>query len=204
MRKIAFISILFLLTFSNTHIKAQNSNYRWCLGIYMNGINFNVNRYNVQFPALSDWQGKHQMIPSAFSVGRFISPSFNVVGTFASNKFDVWLRDEWKYMTWLRTDIFWDADASLEYKFANGYILKESSLFTPYAYAGIGIVNFNQTAYVMELIGIGTDLWVSPTLALNVHGSANIVKNSDNFLQLSAGIKYRFGHAVLRKGGCAF
>ena len=193
MRKITILAIISLLVFTSTNIKAQNSDHRWAIGVYMNWIDFDVSSTDFKFPTPGDFQGKNQMIPSAFSLGRFISPSFNIVGKFSTNKFDVWQKDEWKYMRWLRTDKFWDADASIEYKFANGYILKETSWFSPYAYVGIGLANFNKTSYFKEVVGLGTDLWVIPSLALNVHGSADILNSSDNYLHLSAGVKFRFG-----------
>ena len=192
MRKFTILAIISLLAFSNTTVKAQNSDHRWALGVYMNWIDFNIDRTNIKLPSTSDFQGKNQMIPSRFSAGRFISPTFNIVGSFSTNKFDVWQADEYKYMRWLRTDKFWDADASIEYKFANGHFMKESSWFSPYIYAGLGVANLNKTTYVKEVIGAGADFWVIPSLALNTHLSGDILNSCDNYLHFSAGLKFRF------------
>lgn len=185
MRKFTILAIIALLAFTTTKIKAQNTDHRWAIGVGMNWIAFNK----------ADFQGKHQMIPSAFSVGRFISPSFNVVGAFTVNKFDVWQADEFKYMRWLRNDKFWDADATLEYKFANGKILSETSWFDPYIYAGGGFTNFNNTTYAKGLVGVGSNFWVLPFLGLNAHLSYDKIFANDKYLHLGAGIKFRFGKA---------
>ena len=194
MRKFTILVIISLLALINTNIKAQNSDHRWALGVYMNWVDFNIDRHHIKFPVKHDWSGKNQMIPSKFSLERFISPSFNIAGAFSANKLDIQNTNEYKYV-WkkISTDKFWDADASIEYKFANGYILKESSWFAPYAYAGFGVTNVDNTTYTKQVTGIGADFWVLPYLGLNIHGSSDIVINRDNYLHIGVGIKFRFG-----------
>jgi OmpA-OmpF porin, OOP family len=192
MRKFTFLALISLLVFTNTNVKAQNSDHHWAIGVYMNWVDFSLTKNNLLFPAIGDWQGKNQMIPSTFSLGRFISPSFNVVGALSTNKFHLQSMNE-HFGYNLSTDKFWDADASLEYKFANGYILKESSWFAPYAYVGLGASNFDKTTHFKEVAGLGADFWILPVLALNAHGSANIIQKNHDYLQLVAGIKFRFG-----------
>lgn len=194
MRKITVLALISLLAFTTTQIKAQNSDHRWALGIYGNWINFNDNK----IPELKfrDFQGKKQMIPSAYSAGRFISPSLNVVAAFSTNKFDIADLSSYKWMRWLRDDKdFWDADASLQYNFANGYILPESSWFTPYVYGGVGVANYLKTSYFKEVVGVGADIWLLHFLALNVHGSADILNSGDSYLHLFTGLKVRFGNS---------
>jgi OmpA-OmpF porin, OOP family len=194
MKKIKLLAIISLLAFTCTNIKAQNSDHRWAIGVYGNWINFDVS-HQITSLRLREFQGKKQMIPSAYSLGRFISPSLNVVGAFSTNKFDIWHADEFKYMRWLRTNEFWDADASIEYKFANGYILKESSWFAPYVYGGVGVANYNKTSYFKEVVGVGADFWILHFLALNVHGSADVLNSGDSYIHLFTGLKVRFGGA---------
>ena len=196
MRKFTILAIISLLAFNTTNIKAQNSDHRWAIGVYMNWVDFNIDRYYIKFPVKEDWSGKNQMIPSKFSLGRFISPSFNVVGTFAVNKLDIQKTNDYEHV-WkkISTDKFWDANAITEYKFANGYILKETSWFSPYAYTGFGLTNVDNKTYAKQVTGLGADFWVLPYLGVNIHGSGDILFNRDNFLQMCTGIKFRFGGA---------
>lgn len=194
MQKFTFLALISLVAFISTNIKAQNSDHRWAIGVYMNWVDFNINRDQLKIPAVKDWSGKGQMIPSKFSLGRFISPSFNIVGAFSANKLDKQLQNNyvsvWKK---INSDKFWDADVSIEYKFANGYILRESSWFAPYAYAGLGLTNVDNSSYAKQLIGFGVNFWVLPYLGINMHESLDILNNRDNYLHFGAGVKFRFG-----------
>lgn len=194
MRKFTLLALISIMAFISTSIKAQNSDHRWAMGVYVNWVDFNIDRHHIKFPAKDDWSGKNQMIPSKFSLGRFISPSFNVVGAFSANKLDMQRVNDYEFV-WkkISTEKFWDADASIEYKFANGYLLKETSWFAPYVYAGFGITNVDKTTYTKQVTGVGADFWVLPYLGINVHGSSDIVIRRDNYLHMGAGIKFRFG-----------
>jgi OmpA-OmpF porin, OOP family len=194
MRKFTLLAVVSLVVFFNTNIIAQNSDHRWALGVYVNWLDFNLEIHHIKIPTVKDWSGKHQMIPSKFSLGRFISPSFNVVGTFSTNKLDIQRTNDYEFV-WkkISTDKFWDADVSIAYKFANGYILKESSWFAPYVYTGVGLTNVDNITYTKQVSGLGIDFWVLPYLSLNVHGSANLLVHRDNALQLGTGFKLRFG-----------
>lgn len=192
MRKFTILAVVIIMALVNTNIKAQNSDHRWALGVYMNWADFNV----VHLPVgdvftKANWQGKDQMIPSKFSLGRFISPSFNISGAFSTNKLE--LPKMASLGQPLSTDAFWDADANLEYKFANGYLMKESSWFDPYVYAGFGVSNIDDKTYAKQQTGAGMNFWLLPYLGLNFHGSYDLVFDRENYAHYAAGIKVRFG-----------
>jgi OmpA-OmpF porin, OOP family len=209
MRKITLIAIIAILAIFSTNIKAQNTDHRWALGVYMNWVDYNMVHYSFANQIKqTNWQGPDQMIPSKFSVGRFISPSFNVVGAFASNRLEL---DKMSALGQeLGSNKFWDADANLEYKFANGYILKETSWFDPYVYAGFGVSNVwgpsmkKSTAeasgpaskglsFAKQVTGVGFNFWVLPYLGLNFHAQYDYVFDRDDYAHYAAGIKFRFG-----------
>ena len=194
MRKFTILAIISLLAFNTSHTQAQNSDHRWAIGVYMNWVDFNINRDQLKIPVVKDWSGKDQMIPSKFSLVRFISPSFNIAGAFSANKLDKQRQNNY-FLVWkkINSDKFWDADASIEYKFANGYLLKASSWFAPYAYAGLGLTNVDNASYLKQLIGLGANFWVLPYLGINIHESLDMLNNRDNYLHFGAGVKFRFG-----------
>lgn len=195
MRKITVLAIISILAFANTNLKAQNSDHPWAIGVYMNWVDFNVVHMPVadQFTN-ANWQGKDvKMIPSKFTIGRSLSPSFNLVAAFSINKLELAKMESLGQP--LKNNKFWDADATLEYKLANGYILKESSWFDPYAYVGFGVTNLNEVAYLKQVTGVGFNFWVLPNLGLNFHGSYDFLFERDDYAHYAAGLKLRLGAA---------
>jgi len=208
MRKITLVAIISILAIFNTNIKAQNTDHRWSLGVGMNWVDYNMVHYSLSDQLTqANWQGPDQMIPSKFTLGRFISPSFNVVGAFADNKLQ--LEKMKKLNQPLGSNKFWDADLNLEYKFANGYILKETSRFDPYIYVGFGITNmwgssmkksFGEStdaskglSFAKQVTGVGINYWVLPYLGVNFHAQYDYIMDRDDYAHYGAGIKFRFG-----------
>lgn len=195
MRKITMLAIIFVLAFINTNVKAQNSDHPWAIGVYMNWVDFNTVHLPVadQFTH-ANWQGKdNKMIPSKFTIGRSVSPSFNIVTAFSINRLE--LPKMASLGQPLKNNKFWDADATLEYKFANGYMMKEDSWFDPYAFVGFGVTNLSDVSYLKQVTGLGFNFWVLPNVALNFHGSYDFIFDRDDYGHYAAGIKVRMGGA---------
>ena len=201
MKKLTFLSIIVLLmaTFS---VPAQNSDYRWAVGLNWNWVDFHTVHRPVsdQFK-YTKWQG--YPFPSALTAGRYLNPSFNVLGEFGISKLET------KTMSDLGQPLsdskIWTGDLDLAYKFANGYILKESSWFDPYIYLGFGATNIkdagtSKNTYLKQVTGVGFNFWVLEKVGLNFQGSYDYLmspklnnKKRDDYMHYTLGVKFRLG-----------
>ena len=204
MKRFTFLTLIALIAVS-FNLRAQNTDYRWAFGINWQYEDFNAAQ--LKFPEqfqYTKWQGYH--FPSAISIGRSINPSFNVIGQFGISKL------EYARMASLgqplSSDKFWTGDLNLAYKFANGYMMKESSWFDPYIYLGIGASSIkdesvtNGTTYLKQVTGVGFNFWLTEKVALNFQGAYDYVlapklsttgERRESYLHYTFGIKFRFG-----------
>lgn len=195
---VAFIAV-------SLNLRAQNTDYRWAFGINWQYEDFNV--VQLKFPdqfKYAKWQG--YSFPSAISVGRSINPSFNVFGQFGISKLE---HDRMLSLGQpLSSDKFWTGDLNLAYKFANGYIMKESSWFDPYIYLGLGASSIkdkavtNGTTYFKQVTGVGFNFWLTEKIALNFQAALDNVlapklsttdSKRENYAHYTFGVKFRFG-----------
>jgi outer membrane protein OmpA-like peptidoglycan-associated protein len=82
-------------------------------------------------------------------------------------------------------------DLALQYKFANGYILKEDSWFDPYLFVGIGNhILFNDIHYLNVNGGLGFNFWFNEVLGAYVQSSYNYI-NPQNYFHHQLGLRFR-------------
>ncbi len=204
MKKFTFFAIIVIIA-SSFSLRAQNTTYRWAVGLNWQFEDFNSVHLSVpdQFK-YTKWQG--YKFPSAISVGRNINPSFNVFGQFGISKLEM---DRMKDLGQeLSSDKFWTGDINIAYKLANGYIMKETSWFDPYVYLGFGAASIkdldatNGTSYIKQVTGVGFNFWLTETVGLNVQGAYDYMitpklstteAKRDDYMHYTLGIKYRFG-----------
>ena len=178
MKKLTFlvIVVLFLTSFQ---LPAQNSTHKWTVGIEWNWEDFHTVQRD--FPdqfKYTRWQG--YKFPSAITVGRYLNPSFNLLGEFGLSKLELPSMAEPLVNQPLSSDKFWTGDIDLAYKFANGYILKEDCWFDPYIYLGAGASSIkdqgaDKTTYFKGVGGLGINIWPLHWLGLNVQGAYDYV-----------------------------
>jgi len=204
MKKITFLAIIVLLA-ASFNLHAQNTDYKWAVGLNWQYEDFNT--VKLKFPdqfKYTKWQGYH--FPSAISVGRSINPSFNVFGQFGISKLEY---DRMLSIGQpLSSNKFWTGDLNIAYKFANGYIMKESSWFDPYIYLGLGASSIkdkavtNGTTYLKQVTGVGFNFWLTEKVGLNFQAALDNVltpklsttnAKRDNYAHFTFGVKFRFG-----------
>lgn len=203
MKKIAILAIIALIA-SSFSLRAQNTDYKWALGINWQYEDFQT--VHLLIPdkfTTTQWQG--YPIPSALSVGRNLNRSFNVFGQFGISKLDYDLMNGLDQP--LSSDKFWTGDFNLAYKFANGYMLKESCWFDPYLYLGLGASNIqdldaDQTTYLKTVYGIGLNFWLTEKVGLNFQAAYDYMPTRDlpttaykydSYAHYTFGVKVRFG-----------
>lgn len=163
-------------------LSAQNAFHRWGFGVGY---------------AFRDFQGIPNGEPNqsdlfdnpAFRLhlGRYLNPSLDVaLATTIRPKGGEGIRD------------LVDADLSLQYKFNNGYLLKETAAIGPYLFGGIGmnaldLGNFSPNAYAP--IGVGIKLWGSEpaTIDINTAYKADLSGNLQDYFTVNAGVILNFG-----------
>lgn len=197
MKKLLLLILLF--TALSTANYAQNAENRWAVGVYVNWADFNFPKrsFTDQLTHMN-WQGMNgEFLPSKVSLGYFINPSFTVEASAA------WLRLENKTMMGiigkeLTYRNFRTYDVSLQYKLANGYILKEDSKFDPYVYLGFGFVDMDRGQYIHDkpfhkwTTGVGITYWTCKHWGVNFNANYAAQSNYYDFMHYSLGLKYRF------------
>jgi OOP family OmpA-OmpF porin len=212
MKKFTFLAVIALIA-ASFNLRAQNSTYKWAIGVNWMFQDFNVVHLSVneQFQ-YTKWQG--YKFPSALSVGRSLNPSFNLFGQFGVSQLE---KDRMESIGQpLSNDKFWTADLNIAYKFANGYILKESCWFDPYIYLGLGASSIkdldatNGTTYMKQVTGVGFNFWLTENVGLNFQGAYNYMitpklsttnAKRDDYMGYTMGVKFRFGAKDTDKDG---
>ncbi|MHC1706397.1 MAG: OmpA family protein [Bacteroidales bacterium] len=197
MKKIVLLFLL--LTAVSFSTISQNAENRWAVGAYVNWADFN-------FPKMSfsdqlthmNWQGMNgEFLPSKFSLGYFINPSFTIEATTA------WLRLENEKFAdivgeALDSKTFFTYDLSLQYKLANGYILKEGTKLDPYFYLGFGFVDMDKGKFIHDMpfhkwtTGAGLNYWFYKNWAVNFNANYSAMSDYTDFMHYSLGVKFRF------------
>jgi OmpA-OmpF porin, OOP family len=204
MKKFTLLAVIALIA-ASMNLKAQNTDYRWAFGINWQFQDFNAVHLSVpdQFQ-YTKWQG--YKFPSALSIGRNLNRSFNLFAQFGVSQLEY---DRMKSIGQeLSDDMFWTGDLNLAYKFANGYMMKESSWFDPYIFVGIGASSIkdldatNSTTYLKQSTGLGLNFWLTENVGLNVAGAYDYIitpklsttdAKRDDYMHYTFGLKFRFG-----------
>lgn len=107
------------------------------------------------------------------------------------------------YSSLNKRNFFLDADLTLKYSFANGYLLKEKCWFDPYLFVGGGLNYWNNIKGNVEG-GFGINFWFVPQFGIYVQESYNYlpgktVKPVDinmrpSYLHHAIGVVARFGN----------
>ncbi|MFK8039011.1 MAG: OmpA family protein [Crocinitomicaceae bacterium] len=122
MKKI-FLAATFLLGGTLTYSYAQNSSQDIAIGLQFGTIEYKGDLGN-EFFKFSD--GVHPSI--GLNLSKYVTPSFDLMGKVRHGVLD---RNSF-------SNKLYDFNILAKYKFNNGYLLKEESMFAPYVFLGIG------------------------------------------------------------------
>ncbi len=203
MRKTLLLLTMTALTVASF---AQNAKNRWNVGAGVAFTDF-VNPINGQYLMLERYKGAFNA-----NIQRYLGKSFDGRVNFtygsiyypydnASSSGNTRVPDPIKKgdMSYLSAEM-WDLGANLVYKFANGYIMKENAVFSPYIYSGVGANLINS---VGVLGGAGTDN-VNPYIPVGVGFKYDISDNWNAALETSynfaLGESYSYTKSAVRLG----
>ncbi|MCX6269974.1 MAG: OmpA family protein [Bacteroidetes bacterium] len=200
MKKTVLLIVLMAATLSGSY--SQDTKNPWAVGAYVNWADFN-------FPKLTfadqlthmNWQGPQ---PLMLSFGYSIIPSFTVEASASMLSLET---EKFKdiYGAALTDKKFFTYDLSVQYKFANGYLLKEDSKIDPYIYVGLGQTNMDKAKdffdypYVKWTTGAGVNYWFLEHWGVNLHMNYAAQGDYRDFLHGALGVKYRFAHMCCKK-----
>ncbi len=172
--------------------QAQYTERPWLIGVSTNYVDFNAVEQSVgdQFTD-SDWMGK--TLPGMIRVGRNLNKSFNASALFATVKTEPGKMNLIPLERNIASDQFYKLGVQLEYKFANDYILKESSWFDPYVFLGMNGSAIDDLTYLSSSMGVGFNIWFIDPLGINFQGSYDYNYDFNDYMHYSAGIVFRFG-----------
>lgn len=184
--------LILLIAFSAIVVHAQNSDRPWLIGISTNYVDFEA----VEMPfgdQLTDanWMGK--TLPSQLKIARLLNKSFVLGAEFSTITLEADKLNEIPTETFVTTDNFWRVGGQFEYKFANGYLLKEDARVDPYIFLGAYGSNINEKTYFTQSTGLGLNVWLNDWLGLNAEGSYDYNFDWNDYLHYSLGVVFRVG-----------
>lgn len=179
-----------LLLFAIIAITAfgQSSRYPFAVGLGANFPDFRGARYSFG-EYLTDVYWEHKGPPIKLSFGYNLSPSFNLELSGNYCKGDNVTAD-------LDFDpVIWDVDLNLQYRFSNGYIMKEDNWFDPYLLIGPQVSHFDEETYFSVDYGLGINAWFAKNVGVYGQAAYDLTFGGPGYYHFAFGLKYRFNPA---------
>lgn len=168
-------------------LQAQSSKYPLAFGVGVNFPDFRGARSSFG-DYFTDVYWEHKGPPLRASFGINLIPSLNIElsGNYAKGDNIIVNQPEGEEI------MFFDVDLNLQYRFANGYILKESSWWDPYLLVGPEWSHSNEKTYFAIDGGLGMNFWFIKHLAVFGQAAYDYVIDGDDYYHFAFGLKYRF------------
>ncbi len=195
-------SILFLVLFVAFALSAhtQNKTQPWLVGVSTNFADFHVVKMSFSDQMTdANWMGN--TIVSQLKVGRLLSKEIVFSAEVSMINLETDKLNSWGYIEKqiTKTNDMWRFQGQFEYKFANGYLLKESSMFDPYVFLGVNGTQIDKATYLAQSTGLGFNIWVTDWLAVNAEASYDYVFDFNDYMHYSFGIASRFGKKAAKE-----
>lgn len=192
------ILVLIIVLMVGMLANGQNSRYPWMIGAGTHWADFWAVPMTLQDQLhYTHWQNK--VIPSHLTLSRNLSKSFNLQLAGGLMKLETdemppfLVPEKVSANDW--DEAYWDAEAALQYKFANGYILKEECVFDPYLFLGFGVASINSNTYATQSTGIGLNIWPFKQFGIGFTGGYNYLFDHEDYFHYALDLKFRFGKA---------
>lgn len=181
--------LFFLILLSALFGQAQSKRYPLAVGLGVNFPDFKGARSSFS-EYFTDVYWEHKGVPVRASFGINLIPSLNLElsGNYAKGD-NIYENQGDEELT------FWDIDLNLQYRFANGYILKETSWWDPYIFVGPEVSHIDTATYFALDGGIGMNFWVVKHLALYGQAAYDVTIDGPGYYHFAFGVKYRFNPA---------
>jgi len=183
MKKNLLVLVMLLFGLS---IFAQNAERPWLFGVGMNFADFNAAQMDFTDQLTNaNWMGK--VLPTQFKISRFLNKSLALSAEFSSITIEPEKLNKIPVKTTVYSDKFTRIGGQIEYKFANGHILKENSRFDPYFLMGAYGSIIDEKTYFTQSTGIGFSIWFTDWFGINAQGSYDYVVSWNDYFHYSFG-----------------
>jgi OmpA-OmpF porin, OOP family len=178
MKKIGFTLSLIFLMFANGF--SQNSINPWGLSFNYSAMDFAPSREAANWFKPKNWNTGVQI-----QGVRAINSSFNIapsvhLGTLEKSGFN--------------STSSLALDLAAQYRFANGYIIKnENYWFDPYLTAGGGVHFIDGKGKSQMGAGAGINFWLQENVGINIQTVFNWLPRFDNYVHHTIGLRFRWG-----------
>jgi OmpA-OmpF porin, OOP family len=185
MKRILLLLIIAIISLSAF---SQSSRYPFAVGIGANFPDFKGARYSFG-EYLTDVYWEHKGPPIMISFGYNLCPSFNLElsGNYAKGDN---VRAEEPF-----DPAFWDININAQYRFANGYLLKEDSWFDPYLLLGPQVSHFDDETRFSFDYGFGINAWFVKNVGIYGQAAYDVTIGDQGYYHFAFGLKYRFNPA---------
>jgi len=169
MKNIKLMALVVATSFA-TNVMAQNKTDNFSIGLQFGTIEYNGEYAKEIF---SFAPGIHPAL--GLNVAKYISPSFDVRGNFRVGMID---RENFQ-------NKLFDINVLFDYKFANGYILKEDSKLAPYIFLGAADA-------ISIYTDLATDTKEEPIAYFNIPVGAGLKFNLNSKMSLTLETHYNY------------
>ncbi len=190
-KSILLLAMFVAVTFT---ANSQNKLRPWLVGVSTNYADFHA----VRMPfgdQLTDANWMGNTIVSQLKVGRLLSKEIVFSAEVSMINLETEKLNSWGYLEKpiTQTNDMWRFQGQFQYKFANGYLLSEASMFDPYVFLGVNGTRIDKMTYLAQSTGVGFNIWVTNWLAINGEASYDYVFDFNDYMHYSFGIATRFG-----------
>ena len=189
------ITTTIILILSNTLLHAQNKMYDWGVG-----VNAGIFSYSALLESKLTNPYEYR-IGSSISVSRYLTHNFNLSLEGIRTRVDFPTNPNELGVPLKYTNSYlYGANFTLKYKFDNGYILKEHSMFSPYLSIGGGayVADVSPNITYVAPVGAGLEVHLGNRTSLIFESQYNrdVLGGGDlSYMQHNMGVKVHFGTA---------
>lgn len=185
MKKLSLILATLFVVFSSSQTKAQVDLSKWSIGVFPSILQYQNTDGSELFKL------KQSTLAIDIGAGYKLNSSLLLEGHIMGGGLDFEHEDSTAKA--LETDVF-DLTAQLQYKFNNGYILKEEACVSPFVFAGAGVVRSAEGTGAVLPIGLGINFRFDDQFSMQWRSAYKLATLDEyNFYQHSIGFVWHLG-----------
>lgn len=180
---LSFIAACLILSFGS--LSGQVDLSKWSIGSFPSILQYQ-NGDDTELFKLSQ-----STLAIDIGVGYRLNPSLLVEGHFMGGNLD--FENETSEEKILETDVF-DLTAQLQYRFDNGYILKEDACVSPFLFAGAGVIRSQEGTGAVIPLGLGVNFRIDDIFSVQWRSAYKYATLDEyNMYQHSLGFVFHLG-----------
>ncbi|MFP4471804.1 MAG: thrombospondin type 3 repeat-containing protein, partial [Bacteroidales bacterium] len=195
---IRYLLVFLFLLIGVVKLPAQSIHHPWILSFGNSYTDFHLpvkSDLSAIFTS-ADWMGAH--VPMSIRAGIRLSNSFTFSAVSSATKLEPEKLNTIPLQDPVNNELFWKAGGQLEYKLANGYLLRTTSKVDPYLLIGANGTRINEEIHFSQSVGVGINLWLSRQVGINFQGTYDRINDFNDYTHFIVGIVTRVGNMADR------